>query len=238
MKNIAVDIGNTRIKWALFDGIHPPEIQYLDPDKLTDYQWPIHDRMIISTVRSEKQIPGWLSSNHILTLTHLTPIPIVLDYKTPNTLGLDRIAAAVGAYDLFPNNTCLIIDMGTCITYDLLTHDGIFHGGAIAPGLDMRLKAMHAFTGKLPNITNPPDLQIYPGKSTQESMLAGVHQGILHELTGYISLLQKEFENLRVILTGGDVSFFESSIKAPIFVRPELNLSGLNRILLHNESKA
>lgn len=238
LKNIAVDVGNTRIKWALFEENMAPEIHYTSLDNISSDYWPDHDQMIISSVTNLAEEQTSKFGSNTLWLTHQTPLPIQLVYDTPDTLGIDRIAAAVGAWDLFPNQPCLIVDLGTCITYDVITDKGNFIGGAIAPGLSMRLRSMHEFTGKLPNLKPEPEIVPFPAKSTKDSMLAGAEQGILHELTGYISLLQKEFEKLRVILTGGDASFFESSIKAPIFVRPELNLSGLNRILLYNESNA
>ena len=195
------------------------------------------DKLLISSVRQNepKEFPqektAWLNSKTLL--------PISIDYQTPHTLGLDRIASAVGAWDEFAGKNSLIIDLGTCITYDLITRDGTFRGGAIAPGIMMRAKSMHQFTGKLPLIElKAAEPTHFPGKTTAESMRLGVLQGVFHEISGYIYQLEEEIEDLHVILTGGDTSYFETKIKAPIFVRPEIILTGLNRILLYNEIHA
>ena len=145
----------------------------------------------------------------------------------------------MGAYTEFPNTDCLLIDAGTCVTYDLITKKAIFKGGAIAPGLQMRLSSMHRFSEKLPKVSLQGDRGLnYPAQSTVASMETGALLGIKHEIQGYISDLKEDFPDLHVILTGGDASYFESKIKAPIFVRPEIILTGLNRILLHNEIHA
>jgi type III pantothenate kinase len=239
LKNIAVDVGNTRIKWALFEDGNLSSVNRINSGLDDQFHWPDYDQMIISSVRNLSDSLKIPETKKPLWLSHETPVPIQLDYSTPETLGLDRIAAAVGAWSLFPDQNCLVIDLGTCITFDLVTSDGIFRGGAIAPGLHMRLQAMHEFTDKLPLVKTGETINdSFPAKSTKESLFVGAEMGVLHEIEGYISRLQKENDNLCVILTGGDASFFESKVKAPIFVRPELNLWGLNRILLYNEFKA
>jgi type III pantothenate kinase len=236
LRNIVIDIGNTRIKWGIFHddqlidkGIinHESEI----PKLVSGY-----NKGIISSVK-DFDASGIPSS--FLQLSSETPLPIQLNYNTPTTLGLDRIAAAVGAATEFENQGSLIVDLGTCVTYDWVSELSVFKGGAIAPGLRMRLKAMHKMTGKLPDLElRIADDPVFPGLSTAESMKTGALWGIIHEINGYISLLKEEYDNLNVILTGGDASFFESRIKAPIFVRPEIILSGLNRIVLYNETNA
>lgn len=233
------DIGNSRIKAAEFHEQHMIRSFILQDDKalqsfLSKYQAP----SIISAVINSDWLNELVTNYPPLQLTSETPLPISLDYETKATLGHDRIAGAVGGYTEFPNEDVLVIDMGTCITYDYVDKKGVFHGGAISPGFNMRLKAMHHFTGKLPDITsNLSDItHRLPGKSTKECMLQGAKQGVALEIAGFIERFRKESDNLYVILTGGDAQAFESFIKEPIFVRPELILMGLNRILDYNEA--
>jgi type III pantothenate kinase len=171
----------------------------------------------------------------ILSLTPNLPIPITKEYDTPETLGADRVAACAGASFLYPNEDLVVIDMGTCITYDLIDRNAAFQGGLISPGVRMRFKAMHSFTKRLPLIDPENDPQLI-GKSTKNSMLSGVMNGVLAEIEGIIERYRHKFPSMRVVLCGGDVTFFESSLKPPIFAVPELVLIGLNRILTYNVS--
>ena len=166
-----------------------------------------------------------------------TPLPLKNHYRTKDTLGLDRLVALLGALELFPGQNNLVIDVGTCITYDLLTADCDYYGGAISPGISIRLRSMHDYTSKLPllqieeNAAHPE----VTGDSSANSMLSGVMNGILFEVEGYISSFTQQYEHLNTIITGGDGYRFESTIKAPIFVAPKLILIGLYRILKENE---
>lgn len=237
MSNLVIDIGNTRVKWGVFERERMTSSGVSAEDDMADLDFDGCDRIIVSSVRETQQYG--FSDKKTLYFDHQTPVPLQLDYQTPETLGLDRIAGAVGVYQEFPITDCLLIDAGTCVTYDLITKQGLFKGGSIAPGLQMRLQAMHQFTGRLPEVKLTGEDEIsYPAKSTVENMKTGAYNGILHEIEGYISSLKEDFPDLCVILSGGDASYFESTIKAPIFVRPEIILTGLNRILLHNEIHA
>jgi type III pantothenate kinase len=169
----------------------------------------------------------------VLYLTSSTPVPIKKNYETPHTLGADRIAAAVGAYTLFPNQDIVVIDMGTCITYDLLSSQGIFEGGIISPGVRMRFKAMSSFTKRLPLI-EPEGFPDLVGKSTSQAMQSGVMNGLLHEMEGIIDSYKEFSPSCKVIICGGDSTIFESRLKPTIFAVPELVLIGLNRILEYN----
>jgi type III pantothenate kinase len=159
--------------------------------------------------------------------------PIRIAYDTPDTLGVDRIAAACGAFQLFPGEDCLVIDMGTCITYDFLSASGAYEGGAIAPGVKMRFAAMHHFTARLPMIEPVANAPL-TGKSTAASMQSGVINGVLGEINNYISRYQTQLGQVRTVACGGDLTLFENSLKPSIFVAPDLVLIGLNRILLHH----
>jgi type III pantothenate kinase len=165
-----------------------------------------------------------------------TPVPLRNAYATPHTLGADRLAAAVGAAALRPGQNTLILDAGTALKVDLVTADGTYHGGSIGPGLHMRLRALHAFTGRLPLLDLPgPDATIpLVGDSTTGSLLSGVVNGAVAEVTGLLGQYQAQHPGLGVLLTGGDAAFLAARLPARIFVVPELVLLGLNRILAYH----
>ena len=170
----------------------------------------------------------------VIRLTHETPVPIKNLYKTPETLGADRLAAVIGANAIRPNRDLLIIDAGTCITFDFIDKHGQYHGGNISPGMEMRLKALHAFTAKLPEVTADGETPTY-GDSTETAIRAGVYHGIAFEIEGYIRQLQKNYPQLLVFLTGGDRFSFDTNLKSSIFADSFLVLKGLNRILAYND---
>ena len=164
------------------------------------------------------------------------PLPIRLDYKTPSTLGADRIADACGAAAMHPGEPCLVIDAGTCITVDFIDANGVYHGGAIMPGLGMSLQALHTYTARLPlidlaNVTKAPVL----GRSTEESILAGTLGATLLALAGYVALYKGKAPGLRVLLTGGDAGQLTASGTVAWEHVPHLTLIGLNEILMHGE---
>jgi type III pantothenate kinase len=235
--NLVVDIGNTTTKVALFNQQHLDEKQTFTNDLalkefLTKCQ---ADAVLISTVRSHAhEVSDWC--HHIkqkFVLTHQLPLPIKIMYATPLTLGVDRIAGACGAQTLFPHRNVLVIDAGTCITYDFTNAQGSYLGGGISPGLYMRLNALHTFTAKLPLVkpTIKPELV---GNTTETSIQSGVVNGTTAEIDGIISAYQQKYPDLQVILCGGDTSFFENRLKASIFASPDLVLFGLNSVLIHN----
>ena len=164
---------------------------------------------------------------------HTSQIPVRIGYHTPHTLGLDRIAAVVGASMECPGRPVLIVDAGTCVTYDLLTADGTFVGGNIAPGIRLRLLAMHEHTGKLPLVDDSGEIPEI-GFSTETAMRAGATLGVAYEIEGYMARLNEIYPDLFVFLTGGDALKLAAKIKSPIFVNENLVLTGLNRILQEN----
>ena len=172
-----------------------------------------------------------------LLLDHRTPLPVAHDYHTPETLGKDRLAAICGAQALFPGTNCLVVDAGTCITIDVLDARGVFRGGNISPGLQMRLRAMHEFTARLPRPARlwPAD---WLGHSTEHALQNGALQGALLELQGYIGACRARFGHLNVLLTGGDSLFLAKKWKSQIFVNQNLVLYGLNKILSHNVERS
>lgn len=237
MKNLVIDFGNTRAKTGVFQ-----DHRLIDKNVFTDVSelqkfiaaqsW---DNSIISSVSQEASVVNdairvW---HQKIALQYTTPLPITLAYKTPETLGVDRIAGACGAIDIFPNQNCLLIDAGTCVNYEFIDEKKIYHGGAISPGIKMRFDAMHTFTSKLPLVTATETAPL-TGDSTISCMQSGVINGIVAEVEGIIHRYTTNYPNLGVILCGGDYSVFENKLKPSIFVAPDLVLSGLNRILLHN----
>jgi type III pantothenate kinase len=235
--NLVVDIGNTRIKTAIFDKdtlIEKKTFKDIAGSRsfLTGKEF---DHCIVSSVsvNPEKIFPALPVTGQMIRLTSTLGLPIKISYDTPDTLGVDRIAAACGAYQLFPGRDCLVIDMGTCITYDFLSAEGVYEGGSIAPGVRMRFKAMNRFTARLPLVEPIADAPL-TGKSTVTSMQSGVINGILEEIKGFISRYSSRHTELATVVCGGDVAFFENSIKPSIFAAPDLVLIGLNRILLHH----
>lgn len=156
-------------------------------------------------------------------------MPLVIDYDTPETLGADRIAAALGASLLFPGQDCLIFDFGTAITVDYVSADGRFTGGNISPGLSMRLEAMHGHTSRLPLVTPADPVRMY-GRSTVEAVSNGAVLGIMFEVERYIA----SNPGCRIIFTGGDSLFFAKKLKSSIFVICNLVLTGLSKMALLN----
>ena len=197
------------------------------------------NKAILSAVKVvDQEIIQFLSGNfnYFLELDQQTELPIENLYETPETLGKDRIAAAVGANELFPDQNLLIIDAGTAITYDLVSEKNQFIGGNISPGLEMRFKALNQFTGKLPLINYSDEFQLI-GRNTTDAIRAGVQNGMRYEIDQTIAIFNRNYQNLQIIMTGGDSNFFDKKLNYSIFVHFNLTLIGLNRILEYNAKK-
>lgn len=236
--NLVIDHGNTAAKVGIFDHQNLVESHsFASWGELIDYVGSVSaTRAIVCSVQGKGQeifdaLP--LDSKSKFILSHILPLPIVNEYATPHTLGVDRLAGVCGAVALFPNEDCLVIDSGTCITFDCVTKHGVYLGGAISPGLKMRFQSVHTFTARLPLISAKPDVRLI-GNSTESCIQSGIVNGMCAEIDGIISRYQNGFPSIRVILCGGDTQFFENQLKASIFASPELVLIGLNRILSHN----
>jgi len=239
--NYTIDQGNSLIKVASFEENTLKEIFcWKTEEEVSRHFAQSRDNcMIVCSVsgnqNSLKDILHPL--NKVLVLDYQTPLPIVNGYKSPKTLGMDRVAAACGANALFPKETCMIVDMGTCITYELIDSEKIYHGGIISPGCMMRFEAMHRQTSGLPLIKEMSEEDLI-GQTTKASMVSGVVNGIVHEIEGFILNFRKRFGDLKVILTGGDSVYFESKLKASTFIAQNLVHIGLNSILRYNEGSA
>jgi len=236
--NLAIDVGNTKTKIGLF---HEDR---LESTKIFDSLSQLNiflgtqeiQSVIISSVNiSYEEILGTLSNIQDPLLFDInTKLPFNNDYES-KTIGLDRLAAVAGAQSLYPKVNSLVIDLGTCITYEVLNEGIVYLGGAISPGLYMRFRSMHNFTARLPLI-EPESISSYIANNTKGAMQSGVVFGIQAEIEAYIQEVKRKYSPLTTIITGGDAKFFESKIKAPIFAIPELVLMGLNAILRYNAS--
>jgi type III pantothenate kinase len=252
--NLIIDIGNTRTKLALFKKnnlIEKANVDALTLDALSDLLKGRNIEGVIMSVSGQdtEGVEVWLKENYFfIKLNHETPLPIKNQYDTPQTLGKDRLASVVAAHFLFPKKTCLVIDGGTALTFNLLTEKGAFVGGNITAGLKMRLKALHHFTAKLPLLEqnavdegNPDkigkgvDENNLIGKNTNDAILKGVQLGILSEIEGFIHRFKEKNGNVQVILTGGDGLFFKNNLHLENTTHePNLVLIGLNQILNYN----
>ncbi len=227
--NLIVDIGNTRIKTCTFEKNVPGAVQILESEDQLNESIKKHKACIISSVRKLKSsYPA-----NTIVLSHKTSLPIVNAYGSPQTLGMDRLAGVVGCNYLYPDANCLLIDCGTCITFDFIDSAATYQGGSISPGLEMKFKALNNFTDALPLVEHKNEVDLI-GKTTEESIQSGVINGTVAEIDQMILSYQNKFDNLVVVLTGGDAQFFESKLKATIFAQPKIVLIGLNRILEYN----
>jgi type III pantothenate kinase len=237
--NLVVDIGNTSAKLAIFEErkkLSASRIKDLSCEELekelSDYNI---DRAIISSVR---KLPAFITDllftniPYVHVLSHKSNLPFRIDYETPETLGTDRLAAVAGAYNLYPGSEILVIDAGTAITYDFLS-DGIYKGGNISPGLNMRFKALNKFTWKLPLVSLTDNFTL-PGKNTSDAILSGVITGVTYEINEYIRTFEKKSTDFKVLLTGGDSGYLKDKIKHQLTYVPDIVIDGLNFILEYN----
>lgn len=194
------------------------------------------DKGIFSTVTAvDENILTYLKDNLpvFVFFDNHVKLPITIQYKTPATLGKDRIAAVVGAHHYHPDKNILIIDAGTCITYELIEAPGQYIGGNISPGMSTRFKALNHYTSKLPYVEEKENVPSI-GQSTEEAIRAGVVNGIVFEMDGYIEQMKQKYSDIFVFLTGGHSFYFESRLKNSIFADINLVMTGLNRILEYN----
>ncbi|MDX2443711.1 MAG: type III pantothenate kinase [Bacteroidales bacterium] len=242
--NLIIDIGNSYTKLAIFDNYDIISTEKVNNDK-NELIYSFFsknsglDKGIVSiTGKSDPEILNFISNNLnlFLILDEHTALPIENLYETKDTLGKDRIAAAVAANHLFPANNLLVIDAGTALTYEFINNKAQYLGGCISPGLSMRFKALNTFTNKLPLVTASEHYNV-PASTTHDAIQCGVQSGIIKEIEGTIKEFEGQYSDLKVVFTGGDVVFFEKKVKSRIFVDSNLVLRGLNRILDFNAEK-
>ena len=246
MHTLALDIGNTAVKAGAFDGPLLREmaagLSAAQVRELVQRWQPQH--VVVASVAETavlvaEDLRALVPGEILVFNPATTPVPLRNAYATPHSLGADRLAAAVGAATLRPGRDTLVIDAGTALKFDLVTADETYHGGSIAPGLAMRLRALHTFTGRLPLLDLPAADATIPlvGDSTTGSLLSGTVNGTVAEIEGLLVYYQQHYPGLGVVLTGGDAPFLAARLSKCIFVVPELVLLGLNRILAYHVDK-
>ena len=241
--NLIIDIGNTVAKVAVFKNKDIVEVFY-DSNQTLDSlpgicaEYAVEKAIVATVIDLNERVSARLEqlSVPLLQLNEKTPLPVDNLYETPETLGYDRMAAVVGAYEQFPGKDILVIDAGTCITYEFIDAAGRYHGGNISPGVQMRFKALHEFTGRLPLVCRE-GRRLPLGKDTDTAMREGVLKGMEYEISGYIMAMKHKYPELLVFLTGGDEFSFDTNLKSIIFADRFLVLKGLNRILNYNNDR-
>jgi type III pantothenate kinase len=234
---LTIDVGNTRIKGAVFEGYNKIEFFVFPKDEI--------EKNIDAVLKKYKEVQhlvvasvGNIDRNSFLYfqnelevwfVSHTDTFPFVNNYATPNTLGIDRMVLAAGATLQFQGQNRLIIDAGTCVTYDFVDQNDVYHGGAISPGLRLRYESLHTFTEKLPLLTvkNPKD---FVGDSTAEAIHSGIVNGLVYEINGFVDEYQSKYSNFIIILTGGDTEFLAKRLKNTIFANSNFLLESLNQI--------
>jgi type III pantothenate kinase len=240
--NLIIDAGNTRVKMAVFqqgEMLRQTRLDTLSKAAIQEFIQGFEvNAVIFSSVAVEEPLINTFLNEFecFVKLNHETPLSIKNLYSSPETLGTDRIACAVGAHALFPKSAVLSVDAGTCIKFDMVNEKGEYLGGSISPGLQMRISSLHNFTARLPLLPlSMPEHFI--GSTTEESILSGVVRGAIAEVDGLIDLYRASFNNLKVVLSGGDMAYFEKSLKNRIFAAPNLLMQGLNQILDEHAKK-
>jgi type III pantothenate kinase len=242
--NLIFDIGNTSTKIAVYDGeekktsLLTKQFSWHKLQEIFSQYSDKIDKAIVSTVRNTPEYVidmATLGIPYVQVLSHKTKLPFKNEYETPETLGPDRIAAVAGAFHMFPGRNVLIIDAGSAVTYDYLSGK-TYKGGNISPGLIMRFRALHRFTGKLP-LGSTLEKYSSTGKNTLEAITAGVTDGLIYEINEYIRTFQEKNIDSMVILTGGDSGYLKDRISYKINYQPDLVLTGLNYILEYNAKR-
>lgn len=241
--HLVLDIGNSRVKAATFEGdVLRARARWQGHPWQEILSWAYNQKAAHIILSSVAEVPSTVREAlqrhaRFVELTHTTPLPFRNAYRTPETLGKDRLAAAAGAQHLFPGRHCVVVDAGTCLTCDLLTAEGVFLGGNISPGWRMRLEAMHAYTARLPRLEAAMPDSWY-GRTTAEAMQAGAGYGMVWEVEGFVRQAERMLGPVQVVVTGGDADLFVRYWKTEIFANPDLVLIGLNQILKHNAEHA
>lgn len=238
---LIIDVGNTRVKAAVFEKDSLKELVVFQKEKIISEVKKIIKKHkissgIISAVAtlSKDKLTKLHEILSLIELNHSTKVPFQNKYKTPNTLGVDRIALAAYAAVNYSDTNVLLIDAGTCITFDFVNQKA-YLGGAISPGLEMRYKSLNNYTSKLP-LLKSQEPENFIGDSTNSCIHSGVVNGIVNEIDGVINQYKSKYQDLTVVLTGGDTNFLAKQLKNHIFANPNLVLEGLHKILIYNRA--
>ncbi|GAA4307686.1 type III pantothenate kinase [Pontixanthobacter gangjinensis] len=242
--NLVIDAGNSFVKMAVFQNNKLLEKQILEKEKFSKKfrslreKFPQINNSILSSVASGEDEMVSETEQHypVLRLVNSVRLPFQNKYATPKSLGKDRIALVAAAVQSYPGKNVLVIDAGTCITYDIKTKKEDYLGGAISPGMEMRFKSLHKFTANLPLVESKPEAELI-GTTTETSIRSGIINGIKMELKGTIEAYQTQFDDLTVIFTGGDSQILSIPLKNSIFANSNFLLEGLNFILEFNKTQ-
>lgn len=241
---LIIDIGNTTAKIAVYNEDQIIEIITVESNLLEAIDGIFRNHTVIKTSivsavsKYDNVIHELLTKKtRFIELTHETPVPFINKYGTPETLGKDRIAIASAGVSMFPGENVLLIDAGTCVTYDIVNSKGEYLGGSISPGFNMRLMALNNYTGKLPleKMPNYNTKLNLTGNTTKSSILSGAVNGLKTEVFGIINQYESQFSSLKVVISGGDYKYFEKTSKSNIFACPNIVIYGLKEILDFNE---
>lgn len=239
--NLVLDVGNSYLKMAIFDNnkLHQRELLKANINlasflKIIKSMPDIINVIVSSVSVLNVDVYSYLNTNYkVIELNNQLKLPFQNCYHTPNTLGEDRLALAAAASFYYPNKNVLIIDSGTCITYDLINASNQYLGGGISPGIGMRYKSLNYYTSKLPLLDSKNDSELI-GRNTKKSIQSGVINGVISEIDGIIRQYTVEFDDLTVVLTGGDSEFLSIRLKNSIFANSNFLLEGLNHLLQFN----
>ncbi len=239
---LTIDVGNSRIKVAVFE--HNKQLDFFifeANEALKNFEnifekYPNLQKIILSSVgKLEKEVVDFIQNRFPTEIIdHKSKFPFTNLYATPETLGIDRMVLAAGATLMYPNQNRLIIDAGTCITYDFVNAENQYLGGAISPGIKIRYKSLNNYTSKLPLLTLSEDFEII-GNSTKSAIHSGVINGVIFEIEGFISQYSLKNQDLTIILTGGDAEFLAKRLKSTIFANSNFLLESLNLLSLYTQ---
>lgn len=248
MNNLVIDVGNTKFKWGVFNSVdlhQSGDFLRSQTSEFFSFLATLNKSCQFCILSGSGALDGELvklleSMFNVFFLSDLQKYPFSVYYSTPQSLGLDRLVNAAAAHALYPHKNCLIIDAGTCVTYDLLLASKGYMGGAISPGLNMRFQAMHTFTAKLPLVSHEQHSvnDTYIGDSSVASLQIGAVQGMVHEIDGFIQQYLTDYKDLTIIFTGGDARYLSTRLKSSIFVDLNFQLKGLNILLEHHKANA
>ena len=241
---LILDIGNSFIKCAVFERDMLIERQVCENNDTINFfnfflkKYPKITKGIVSSVgKLENDVKKYLKEHITLTeVSHETSFPFVNNYETPKTLGIDRMVLVAGAVLLYPNANRLIIDAGTCVTYDFVDKNDQYYGGSISPGLTLRYKSLNTYTQNLP-LLYKKEVDFLIGTNTENAIHTGVVNGIVYEIDGFISQYLEEHKDLTIILTGGDAVFLAKSLKNTIFANSNFLLESLNQLYTYCKKK-
>jgi len=240
--NLTIDIGNTLTKFAIFENdemLTYQNVERLEAKHILEIlkQFSLTGYIVSSVAKMPDFLHEVLKDVKCVEFNYQTPIPIINNYETPETLGLDRLALAIAATKLAPQTDVLVISAGTCITYDFITSKNEYIGGAISPGLQMRARAMHEFTERLPLVDLPKEIGYYEASSIS-AIQSGILKGVQDEVNAKIIFFREKNPTGKIFLTGGDQNYLVNSIKSRTFATSNMVLIGLNEILQYNIKKS